>query len=272
MQLARQQRESFLETLWAHYALHGRPELPWRLPEPDGAFDPYKILVSELMLQQTQVPRVIPKYTQFLAQFPEYDVLAASDLGAVLKLWQGLGYNRRAKFLWQAAQQLHQRGSFPDTQSDLISLPGIGKNTAGAIAAYAFNQPVLFIETNIRTVYIHHFFSERSDVHDNEIIELLEQTLDREQPREFYWALMDYGAYLKQYVRNNSQSRHYTKQSTFDGSLRQVRGKVLRALSDSDLTFDQLYEQVHDPRLETVITALMKEALISERAGKFTLG
>jgi A/G-specific adenine glycosylase len=164
MELSNQARQEFLEALWEHYARVGRGALPWRQPEGDGSFDPYKVMVSELMLQQTQVNRVIPKYTEFLQRFPTVQALSAAELGDVLRAWQGLGYNRRAKFLWQAAQQIDQLGQFPNTLQDLVKLSGIGVNTAGAILAYAFNQPAVFVETNIRTVYTHHFFEDRTDI------------------------------------------------------------------------------------------------------------
>jgi A/G-specific adenine glycosylase len=141
------------------------------------------LLVSELMLQQTQVARVIPKYQSFLEQFPDVQSLAMADLSDVLRVWQGLGYNRRAKFLWQAAGAIDVLGNFPTTYEELVKLPGIGSNTAGAILAYACNQPVVFVETNVRTVYIHHFFADRIDIHDREILSLVGQTLDREHPR-----------------------------------------------------------------------------------------
>jgi A/G-specific adenine glycosylase len=194
MELSKRQKAEFLEILWKFYAQSGRGSLPWRQPEPDDSFDPYKIMVSELMLQQTQVARVIPKYQSFLEQFPDVQSLAMADLSDVLRVWQGLGYNRRAKFLWQAAGAIDVLGNFPTTYEELVKLPGIGSNTAGAILAYACNQPVVFVETNVRTVYIHHFFADRIDIHDREILSLVGQTLDREHPREFYWAVMDYGS------------------------------------------------------------------------------
>lgn len=157
------------ETVWKYYHQHGRHDLPWRLPEPDGSFDPYKILVSEIMLQQTQVPRVLPKFTEFLTKFPTGQELAEASLGEVLAAWSGLGYNRRAKFLWQAAQKVVRDfgGELPHTFEALESLPGIGKNTAGAVAAYAYNQPAIFLETNIRTIFIHHFFRDADLVPDS---------------------------------------------------------------------------------------------------------
>ncbi|HET9174252.1 MAG TPA: hypothetical protein VFN56_03145, partial [Candidatus Saccharimonadales bacterium] len=142
----------FRAVVWRHYEAHGRHDLPWRQPNAAGRFDPYAITVSECMLQQTQVSRVLGKYQEFLAQFPTVAALANADLGAVLRVWSGLGYNRRAKFLWQTAQLVLSSSSqqFPRSLPELVALPGIGANTAGAILAYAFNEPAVFVETNIR--------------------------------------------------------------------------------------------------------------------------
>lgn len=262
----------FLETLWEYYAAHGRGELPWRQPQPDGSFDPYRIMVSELMLQQTQVARVIPKYQAFLGRFPDAAALAAAELGDVLREWQGLGYNRRAKFLWQAAQAIAAAGFFPDTQAGLVSLPGVGVNTAGAIMAYAYDAPAVFVETNVRTVYIHHFFADRSDVTDKEVLALVERTLDREHPREFYWALMDYGTHLKTTVGNlNRASRHYARQSKFQGSRRQLRGAVIRTLGETPQTAEALQATYPDPRLLEVLTELLAEKMIRQTDGQYWL-
>jgi len=265
MELSRADKTAFLETLWEYYAQKGRTALPWRLPEADGRFNPYHIMVSELMLQQTQVSRVILKYQAFLEEFPAIGDLAAADLGDVLRAWQGLGYNRRAKFLWQAAQAVRAGGSFPDTLATLTELPGIGTGTAGAILAYAYNRPVAFVETNVRTVYIHHFFQDRTDVHDREIIDLVTQTVDREQPREFYWALMDYGTHLKATVGNlNKASRHYAQQSAFPGSRRQIRGQVIKLLGSERLSLAALRQHIDDPRLEAVLGELADEGMIRQ--------
>jgi A/G-specific adenine glycosylase len=253
----------FLETLWGYYDRHGRHDLPWRQTELNGQIGPYKIMVSELMLQQTQVGRVIPKYDQFLQAFPTISDLAAAEVGDVLRAWQGLGYNRRAKFLWQAARVVAALPNFPTEQTELIKLPGIGVNTAGAIRAYAFNQPVAFVETNIRTVYIYHFFEGEIEISDKMILATLERTLDVERPREFYWALMDYGTHLKATVGNLSTlSKHYVKQSTFMGSKRQVRGQVIRLLGSGPQLLAELEREVTDERLEVVLAELVNEGLI----------
>ncbi|MBL8121677.1 A/G-specific adenine glycosylase [Candidatus Saccharibacteria bacterium] len=262
----------FIDTVVKYYRAHGRHDLAWRREEANGYLDPYKVMVSELMLQQTQVSRVVPKYEAFLRQFPTYQELAAAELGEVLRAWQGLGYNRRAKFLWEAAKAIENRADFPQSYEGLVALPGVGPNTAGAILAYAFNTPAVFIETNIRTVYIHHFFRDAESVSDSSIRDVLEQTIDRENPREFYWALMDYGSFLKTTVRNNTQSRHYTKQSAFHGSRREVRGAVLRVLAESPTSLRQLKIKIADERLPWVLEALETEQLIGKSNGYYKLG
>lgn len=268
------QYQDFFEELWEYYGTHGRHSLLWRQPELSGRFDPYKIMVSEIMLQQTQVGRVIPKYKEFLVQFPTIQILAEASLGDVLRVWQGLGYNRRAKFLWQAAQKVVDDfdGILPNTEADLVSLPGIGKNTAGAILAYAFNKPAVFIETNVRTVYIHHFFADKQGIDDKELMPLIEQTLNTDQPRDFYWALMDYGTYLKQTKGNLSRlSKSYVKQSNFHGSKRQVRGAVIRLLSQNSLAYDDLLNIIQDERLDVVLNELLAEGLITKTGESYIL-
>ena len=253
--------------------------MPWRSPKikPDthGVLDPYAILVSEMMLQQTQVRRVVPKYEAFMARFPTMTDVATAQLADVLKLWQGLGYNRRAKYLWQAAQLIVQqyKGQFPQTIKELQTLPGIGPNTAGAILAYAYNQPVQFIETNIRTVYIHHFFEGKQSIPDKSISTVLGQTLNKTNPREFYWALMDYGTFLKPHIGNLSRSSHsYTKQTAFHGSKRQLRGQILTILSSTPNTRLELHKLLADERLDTILNELTNEQLISRTSGRYVLG
>lgn len=260
---------TFQEIVWDYYHQHGR-DLPWRHAGVNGLFDPYKIMVSEIMLQQTQAARVLPKYESFLAEFPTTQSLAAAPLAAVLAQWSGLGYNRRAKFLWQAAQQVGSE--FPKSKQELMALAGIGPNTAGAILAYAYNRPVVFIETNIRSVYIHHFFADRDDVHDNELIPIIEATLDQEHPREWYWALMDYGVFIKATVGNTARSsKHYSKQSTFIGSKRQIRGQVLRILLEAPQSLDELKSRIGDERLSVVLADLQSEELITKSDAKYHL-
>jgi len=266
-------QELFKEAVWSHYASSGR-DLPWRVPSHDGTFDPYHILVSELMLQQTQVQRVIPKYRQFLQVFPTVTGLADATLGEVIKQWQGLGYNRRAKFLHASAQKILSDfgGIMPGTPKELESLPGVGRNTAAAICVYAYDQPLSFIETNIRSVYIHHFFNDRTLVDDKDILNLVIETVDHENPREWYWALMDYGSFLKTHVGNASrQSKSYAKQSKFEGSRRQIRGQVLRILSEANTSQDSLRHKIKDDRLGAVLDDLQAEGFIKRHKNMYVL-
>lgn len=252
----------FQALLKKYYTTHGR-DLPWRLPESDGSFDPYKILVSEVMLQQTQVQRVIPKYQEFLTAYPSTEALSEASLQSVLSIWQGLGYGRRARYLREAARQIVQASTFPDDESSLVQLPGVGVSTARAVLVYAFNQPHVFIETNVRSVYLHHFFSGQQGVRDKQILELVEQTFDRDNPREFYWALMDYGTYIKQKFGNqNTRSRHYKTQSAFVGSERQLRGVVLKKLASGPLTLSALKTELDDDRSDKVIEGLLHDRLV----------
>jgi len=219
--------QRFRQQIYAHYRRNGRA-LPWR-----KTHDPYKILLSELMLQQTQVKRVIEKYREFLRRFPTIESVARAPLRAILESWQGLGYNRRALALKNLVGIVVDRyhGRIPSTIEALKALPGVGVATACAVRAFAFDKPVVFIETNIRSVFIHFFFRDRGEVKDSEILPLVEQTLDAKKPRLWYYALMDYGAGLKERHPNpNRRSAHYARQSPFEGSLRQVRGMILRAL------------------------------------------
>ena len=254
------------------YHRHGRTELPWR-----NTTNPYKILVSELMLQQTQVERVIPKYQAFLNRFPTVASLAKSTLAEVLTLWQGLGYNRRAKFLWQAAQKVvdTRNGIFPTTRTELQKLPGIGPYTASAVSTFAFNAPETVIETNIRSVFIYHFFPEQRDISDDEITPLITQSLYSDNPRLWYAALMDYGASLKKLLPNPSRkSRHHTKQSRFEGSPRQVRGEIIRLLTqNTSLTKKQLREKSKGNKqyFEKALSDLVSEQLVVKKNISFSL-
>jgi len=214
----------FQKLIWHNYRKAGR-SFPWR-----ETTDPYRILVSEIMLQQTQTDRVVPKYRSWLKKFSTVKKLASASTADVLKEWKGLGYNRRALNLKRAAEVVTKKynGKLPQTLVELDSLPGIGPYTAGAIMTFAFNEPAVFIETNIRTVFIHFFFKNSKEIHDKDILSLIAKTLDTKNPREWYYALMDYGAMLKKSgLRNNVKSKHYTKQSPFKGSNREVRSKIL---------------------------------------------
>jgi A/G-specific adenine glycosylase len=217
----------FRRIIFRHYAQHRR-SLPWRKTR-----NPYRILISEIMLQQTAVERVLGKYTCFTRRFPGFRSLADAPLADILCVWQGLGYNRRAIALKRTAQIIltEFNGKLPASKSELLTLPGIGDYTASAILAFAFDQPSVFIETNIRRVFIHFFFNDRDSIDDSEILPILQQTLEGSDPREWYYALMDYGAMIGKKVANpNRRSAHYRSQTRFQGSDRQVRGMILKVL------------------------------------------
>lgn len=219
--------DRFRQQIYRFFADHGR-QMPWR-----ETSDPYHILVSEIMLQQTQVERVVLKYEPFITAFPDVGSLAQAPLREIMVKWQGLGYNRRALALQRLAQRLvtEFQGRLPNSVETLRTLPGIGAATAGALAAFAFNQSVVFIETNIRRVFLYCFFGDQSGIRDNEILPLVDQTLDRARPRPWYYALMDYGAMLKRATPNpNRASAHYQRQSAFADSDRQIRGLILKTL------------------------------------------
>lgn len=222
---------SFAGVVWEHYRRNGR-DLPWRRTS-----DPYRVLVSEVMLQQTQVNRVVPKYEEFLAAFPTVEALASAPVADVLAAWSGLGYNRRALLLKRAAEVIVSElgGAVPDTLEGLTALPGIGHATASQVLAFAFDIGVPFIETNVRAVYLHEFFPGAEDVPDAAILPIVAATLDHEHPREWFWALMDYGTHLKQTHPNPSRrSRHHLRQGRFEGSNRQLRGRLIAALLEAE--------------------------------------
>ena len=271
MNLRPQQIASFRKVVYTHYRTHGR-DLPWRRTK-----NPYRILVSEVMLQQTQVPRVLDKYKEFVKAFPTIRSLAQAPLRDVVAVWSGLGYNRRALALKRLAETVvrDHNAKIPRDVDTLKSLPGIGPACAGAIATFAFGEPNAFIETNIRTVFIHHFFKQRNEVHDKEILPLVEQTLDKKDPRGWYYALMDYGVALKSEHGNaGRRSAQYTKQSRFEGSNRQVRGRILRALlSVKSLPETALAESVGSSpaKVRRILKELEKEGFIRRSKTSWSL-
>jgi A/G-specific adenine glycosylase len=252
----------FQALIWRFYHAHGR-DLPWR-----RTCDPYEILVSEIMLQQTGVDRVISKYEPFLSRFPDFSSLSEATTGEVLAAWQGLGYNRRALALKRLAERVTEDlgGLLPDDERQLRALPGIGPYTAAAVLVFAFNRPVVMIETNIRRVFLHCFFWDRTGIADSEIRPLVRDTLDRETPREWYNALMDYGASLSTLPANpNRRSRHYQQQGPFEGSARQMRGRVLSVLlSAGELTEAELCREltISPSELDMILSRLEQEGFI----------
>ncbi|HXX80985.1 MAG TPA: hypothetical protein VEI46_05505 [Thermodesulfovibrionales bacterium] len=259
----------FRDIIYRHYRENPRA-MAWR-----KTTNPYRILVSEIMLQQTQVERVSAKYKQFIKTFPSFESLARSSLRDILGVWQGMGYSRRAVALKKIAETVISdfRGKLPSSEDEFIKLPGIGKYTAAAILAFAFNKPTVFIETNIRRVFIHFFFQGRTLVMDSEIIPLVEKTLDRSNPREWYYALMDFGAMLKRKTENpNKRSAHYRKQLPFHGSNRQVRGMILRLLLRKPaITESEIVRELksNPKKIKENLSALQNEGFIWRKGKRF---
>ena len=251
----------FQQIVRQNYLQRGRI-LPWR-----QTGNPYHILVSEIMLQQTPVSRVLKKYDEFIAAFPDFTALATASLHVVLQKWQGLGYNRRAIALKQIAQEVlsDYGGELPSCPKALQKLPGIGKYSASAISAIAFNQPTIFIETNIRAVYIYFFFTNKKGITDHEILPIVESTLDRDNPREWYYALFDYGAMLKKEERLTVRSAHYHQQDPFKGSNREIRGQILRLLIEhSPISVYELVDKLegNSVQVKNNLSAMQKEGFL----------
>ena len=317
MTLSNDEKTAFRRAVYGFYRREGRHELAWRLTH-----DPYRILLSEIMLQQTQVSRVAVRYEEFLSLFPSLEALAAASLRDVLAAWSGLGYNRRARFLHELARVVvrDHGGELPRTVDALRELPGVGEYTASAIACIAFGTRVPVIETNIRRAIIYSFFAYDADpdmplfaaerpegesvdrpelsvddgarvagkngklsfpesrdefiprtvtaaVHDREVREVAGQVLDRDYPREWNYALMDYGQALSRHVPNpNRHSAHYTRQSRFEGSRRQVRGALLKVLSGvADADEQTLVDETGfmHARVHSVLMDLAREGFVA---------
>lgn len=261
--------ESLRSFVWNFYAEHERT-YPWR-----ETHDPWEILVSEVMLQQTQTDRVVPKYRSFIDRYPVPLALAQSSVEEMLRYWKGLGYNRRGLNLLRCAQGLveHHDGRVPNDQAALEALPGIGSYTASAVRIFAFAEPVVLIETNIRRLFIYVFFKNRTDIADREIIAYIEQAIDRSDPRSWYYALMDVGSELKRHVVNpNRRSKQYTKQSRFEGSNRQIRGRILDSLLSGPKQFEDLLGLGFETaRIEEQLKALESEGFLVSHEGSFRL-
>lgn len=247
-------------------------DLPWR-----RTYDPYAIWISEVMLQQTQVSRVDGRWQRWLERFPTVDALAAAAPSDVLEEWQGLGYNRRALSVHRAAQAISEAGGiFPQDPKELVKLPGIGPATAAGIRAFAFNLHGVYLETNVRTVFLHELYPQAEGVPDSELVPLVELTCPASvtsvadavaavtdavvdtaaesdetelTPRSWYYALLDYGAYLKKTIPNPSRrSKSHVKQSRFEGSHRQKRAELLRVLlahkDEGGAKFETLHQEL----------------------------
>lgn len=261
----------FCQTVWDFYKKNKRPFI-WRQTD-----DPYAIVVSEIMLQQTQTSRVEEKFISFTNAFSSFSELANASQKDVLKEWVGLGYNRRARFLHGIAQRVEEdfNGRLPDCVETLTSFKGLGHATASSIVAFTFNKPTIFIETNIRAVYLHSFFPDQEEVSDKELLPFVEMTVDEANPREWYYALMDYGVMLKKKFKNPSRkSKHHVIQSRFEGSRRQVRGAILRHLvSGSSVSKQDLLRALKfdSEVIQSVLIDLKNEGFIAVSGSRISI-
>ncbi|MDR2143519.1 MAG: A/G-specific adenine glycosylase [Treponema sp.] len=266
----------FKKTILDYYACYGR-DFPWRT-----GVDPWGVVVSEFMLQQTQTARVVPYWEKWMKKWPLPADLALASLEDAVREWSGLGYNRRAKHLWECSKVISTKhnGRVPDTPETLLTLPGIGPYSAGAIACFAWNYPAVFIETNIRSVLLHFFFQGETGIRDEALLPLLNASLDRENPRRWYWALMDYGAELKKTTVNpNRKSAGYVRQSRFKGSLREVRGAIVRKLSKQGRQNEKVLlenvkadlEELREEDFYRALTLLRKDMMVAEEEGVYRI-
>ncbi len=262
----------FQRTVWDFYDKNKRA-FAWR-----ETTDPYQITVSEIMLQQTQTERVAKKFPEFLAAFSTWKKLADAPLPDLLRVWQGMGYNRRAIALQKIAVRVVNEfeGQLPNNPEILETFPGIGPNTAGSICAFAFNAPTVFIETNIRAVFLHHFFADQTKVHDKELLPIVEAALVTERAREWYYALMDYGVYLKKLHKNPARrSAHHARQSAFEGSDRQIRSGILKLLLKmTEASLETIFGNFPDTdneRVERLLGQLVHEGFVANEKGIFCI-
>jgi len=269
--LNREVIRTFQNIIYSYFKQYGR-DFPFR-----KEINPYNVVISEMMLQQTQTNRVIEKFQQFIQEFPDFQSLANAPLTDVLKLWQGLGYNRRAVALKKIAEKVVNKfdGILPADVEILKSFPQIGHNTASSIVAFAFNMPTFFIEVNIRRVYIYFFFPGKSSIEDSVIMPVVRKTLDRSNVRKWYYALMDYGVMLKKtHPELNKRSAHYRKQSKFKGSNREIRGKILKLIiASSNLTEVEISKElkINSKKLKEILNLLIKEGFIKQENHKFSI-
>ncbi len=250
--------------IWMFYREHGR-SFPWRETE-----DPYRILLSELMLQQTQTERVLPKYNLFLANWPNFEALAEATLLEILSAWKGLGYNRRALALRTIAQKSADYGwTLPRDYEKLLELPMVGPATAAAIMAFSFQKPSIYLETNIRRVLIHQLHQGEENLSDRQLRKELDLLLEfQDDYKHWYYGFMDYGVYLKtQIINPNRRSAHYTRQAKFEDSNRQIRGMLLTVFTQQGpQDFSHICEQLSFPpnRIQACLSALEQEGFIMQ--------
>jgi len=245
-----------------------RRDLPWR-----HTHDPYKIFVSEVMLQQTQVSRVTPKYESFLTMFPDVGALACATPADILKEWKGMGYNRRALFLQKAARMVVNEfsGIFPDNEKDLRNLPGLGIYTARAVLVFAYKQDIAMVDTNIRQIITHYFFEDAIQK-ESVIQEVATQILPTGKSWEWHQALMDFGALALRRIPDKQRSSKPFKETD-----RYVRGRIVDVLRESAYDHWQLIKQMSDitgrsnEDIGNILQKLLKDELITCKKDIYSL-
>lgn len=265
MELSRERIETFQREVFDWFREHGR-DLPWRHTR-----DPYRILVSEIMLQQTQVERVIPKYAAFLREFDSVSDLARATTAQVLRAWRGLGYNRRALYLHRAAQEVHTRyaGTFPCDLEALEALPGVGRYTARAVACFAFGAQVAVVDTNVRRVLTELADPNRErEFSPREVEALADSVLPPGRAWEWNQALMDYGAMVVP-RRPALPSTHSSRGPRFEHTNRFWRGRIVDVLRDTegDVAIPELFYALpndgrDEQRVRSLVRALHEEGMI----------
>lgn len=256
---------SFVQFILGFYKQYGRT-FAWRQTS-----DAYRILLSEVMLQQTQTTRVQPKYTLFLSIWPDFEALAKTSLDELLFHWKGLGYNRRALNLLKSARATEAwNWTIPNDRTIIASLPGVGKATTAALLSFCYNERAIYLETNIRRVLLHCFYPESMGIADKELELLLAKLCDEvDDYKTWYYALMDYGVLLKTLVPNaNVRSAHYSKQGKFENSNRQIRGQLIHLLSDTGPkqaeVILQLLSRFEEERVMDCLDQLKAEGFVQE--------
>ncbi|MHA1636407.1 MAG: Fe-S cluster assembly protein HesB [Candidatus Thorarchaeota archaeon] len=257
--------ESFQTMIMDWWSENAR-DLPWRR-DPT----PYNVLVSEIMLQQTQVSRVIPKYLEFLQKYPTLESLAESNTKELVQIWCGLGYNRRALWLKDAAGQITERGSFPEEVPELRKLKGVGPYTSRSILIFAFNEDVAAVDTNIRRVLIASGFA-TEDTSEKDLQGVADVILLKGRSSDWHNALMDYGSDVL--TSSTTGIAPTSKQPKFKGSTRQMRGKIVRILSENDsLTLSEIVSSLNiegkkETELESILEQLICDKLVDSTDGR----
>jgi len=243
-----------------------RRDLPWRHTR-----DPYKIAVSEIMLQQTQVPRVIPKYLEFIGEYPTVFDLAKASSASVLRIWKGMGYNRRALYLRDIAKIVvkNYQGKMPKDEKLLAKLPGMGTYTARAILVFAYGQEVCCVDTNIRKIITHFFFDDLPQKPET-IQSVADELIPKGKSWDWHQALMDYGTLEMpnvkyQMVNNRKKSVPFRQTNRF------YRGRIIDMLRERKYPEMKLINRIHDQygkqeyEIQSIINSLVKDGLVKRR-------